>query len=333
MMRAAVLREFGRPLEAADLPVPEPAKDEALVRVRATGICGTDLKITAGSFVSTPLPIIPGHEVAGELAHDVDTLRRGQRVACYIYDPCEECRWCRAGQPTLCPNSRRIGFERNGGLAEFIKVPLRNLLPFGDAVEFELAAVSMDAVMSPWHALMARAGLQPGETVVVVGAGGLGLSGIQIARSLGARAAAIDPIGAHLDLAREAGAELAVAPGELERVRHWAGGGADVGLEASGVAAGFEVAAAALRSGGRLVCCGYTPGVEYGLDSGRLVLEEITILGSRAGTREDARAALRAVEAGKVKPHIMLRLPLSDANQGLELLRAREVLGRVVVTP
>jgi propanol-preferring alcohol dehydrogenase len=332
-VRAAVLRQFGRPLELAELPVPQPAEDEALVKVAATGICGTDLKIIAGSFADTPLPIVPGHEVAGELAQDVDGLSQGQRVACYIYDPCGECRWCQAGQPTLCPSSRRIGFERDGGLAEFIKVPRRNLLPFAEELAFELAAVAMDAVMSPWHALVGRAALRAGETMVIAGAGGLGLSGIQIARSFGARVAAIDPIAAHRQLALEVGAEVAVEPGELEPVREWADGGADVGFEASGARAGFDAVAACLRPGARLVCCGYKPGVEYGVDSGRLVLEEITILGSRAGSRDDARAALAVIETGEVRPHVMEVLPLSEANRALELVRSGEVLGRVVVTP
>jgi propanol-preferring alcohol dehydrogenase len=332
-MRAAVLREFGRPLEVADVSIPDPAGDEALVRVVATGICGTDLKIISGSFAGTPLPIVPGHEVAGELVEDAGGLRAGQRVACYIYDPCGECRWCTAGQPTLCPTSRRIGFERDGGFAEYINVPRSNLLPFGDQLAFELAAVCMDAVMSPWHALVVRAALQPGETIVVAGAGGLGLSGIQIARSLGARVAAIDPIDTHRELALGDGAALAVEPADIERVREWSGGGADLGLEASGTRAGFEAAAACLRPGGRLVCCGYRPGVEYGLDSGRLVLEEITVLGSRAGSRDDARAALGALEDGRVKPYIMEQLDLSDANRALDLLREGKVLGRVVIRP
>ncbi len=330
-MKAAVLRQFGKPLELSVVADPVPRHDEALVRVVATGICGTDLKITGGAFQTTPLPIIPGHEVAGVLASDTDDLRKGQRVACYLYDPCGECRWCVAGEFTLCPRSRRIGFERDGGLAEFIAVPRRNLLPFSSAVPFEAAAVCMDAVTAPWRALITRAAVRSGETVVVAGAGGLGLSGIQIARAAGARAAAIDPVGSHRDLALQQGAEVAADPANLGPVHEWAPDGADVGFEASGTREGFDSLVACLRPGGRLVCCGYRPGADYGLDSSRLVLGEITVMGSRAGTREDARAALIAIEEGVIAPQIMQRLKLQDANVGLDLLRAGEVLGRVVV--
>lgn len=330
-MKAAVLRQFGRPLEISDVPMPQPAADEALVRVVATGICGTDLKITGGDFSATLLPIIPGHEVAGELVYGADGMRASQRVACYIYDPCGECQWCLAGEFTLCPNSKRIGFERDGGLAEFIRVPRRNLLPFSEKIAFEAAAVCMDAVTSPWRALITRAHLQPGETILVAGAGGLGLSATQIACSIGARAAAIDPVASHRELATAEGAEAVADPGDLAPIRAWAPNGVDVGFEASGRREGFDALVACVRPGGRLVSCGYRPGVEYGLDSSRLVLDEITVMGSRAGTRDDARAALKAIEGGVIKPQIMERLKLEDANRGLELLRSGKVLGRVVV--
>ncbi len=330
-MRAAVLVQFGRPLEICDVPRPAPGEDEVLVKVRATGICGTDLKVTSGAFGSTPLPLIIGHEVAGEMVTDAGALLRGQRVACYLYDPCGKCRWCQAGDFTLCPKSRRIGFERDGGLAEFISMRRGNLIPFSDEVPFEAAAVCMDAVTSPWRALMTRAQLQPGETLLVAGAGGLGLSGIQIARAVGARVAAIDPAPLHRSLALSAGAELSVPEAELNLIRSWAQDGVDVGFEASGTRAGFNSLVSCLRPGGRLVCCGYKPGQEYGLDSSSLVLKEVTILGSRAGTKHDAQEALRMVGAGTVKPHIMERLKLQDANRALDLLRAGNVLGRVVV--
>lgn len=333
MMKAAVLESFSQPLVITEVPEPEPADDEVVVEVRAVGLCGTDLKIVSGALGNTPLPLIPGHEVAGVVMADAGPFERGQRVACYIYNPCGSCRWCHAGQETLCPFSRRIGFERDGGLARYICMKQRNVLPFGNELSFDAAAVCMDAVTSPWRALVVRAALQAGELLVIAGAGGLGLNGLQIARSLGARVAVIDPVESHRAAALELGAELAVDPAEGGQIRDWAEGGADVGLETSGVRAGFDGAAACLRDGGRIVCCGYKPGLEYGLDSSHLVLREISVLGSRAGTRDDTRAALEAVERGAVRPLVTEYMPLDAINDALQRLRSQEVLGRIVIQP
>jgi propanol-preferring alcohol dehydrogenase len=124
-----------------------------------------------------------------------------------------------------------------------------------------------------------------------------------------------------------------LAPDAAERIWEWAKDGADVAIEASGKRAGFAGAVASLRRGGRVVCVGYYPEIEYGLDSSKLVLEEITVLGSRAGTRADARAALTAVEIGAVRPLVEDTLPLDDVNVALDRLRAGNVAGRLVVCP
>jgi len=333
-MRAAVLESFGAPLVVRDVPEPTAAEGEALVRVRATGVCATDLKLAAGALGRDDvLPIVPGHEVAGELVEDADGLRSGQRVACHIYDSCERCAWCRAGRPTLCPDRVRIGLERNGGLAEYVAVPVKALLPFSSDLSFEAAAVSMDAVASPWSALHGHAAVRSGETVVVVGAGGLGLNAVQIARAAGAEVAILDPVPERRRVALGAGAGLAVAPEEAGEVRSWSDGGADVAFEASGRRAGFDAGIACLRRGGRMVVCGYEPGVEYGVESSRLVLEEIAIMGSVSASYERARAALESVERGDLVPTILDRLPLEEVNTALERLAGGDVLGRLVIEP
>lgn len=328
-----MLTAYGAPLEVTDVPVPEPVPGDALVRVRAAGICATDLKILAGDFDHVRLPLVPGHEVAGELVEPAAGLQAGTRVACALYDSCGTCLLCVEGRPTLCPNAKRIGIERDGGLAEYVAVPNECLLPFHDSTPFAAAAVAMDAVTTPWRALRGRAGLTAAETVAVVGAGGLGLNAIQVAVDADARVAAIEPHPARRTLARELGADLAVSREELATVRSWAGNGVDVALDSSGVPDGFRTGASVLRPGGRLVCCGYRPGVEYAIDSAELVLGEITVLGSRAGGREDARAALAAVDAGRVRPPVMEELPLTGVNEALEQLRGGGAVGRLVITP
>jgi propanol-preferring alcohol dehydrogenase len=335
-MRAAVLHAFGRPLRIEERPDPEPGSGEVIVEVKAIGLCATDLKITSGAFADTPLPIVPGHEIAGVVAATgtgVEALELGRRVACHVYDACGACPRCRAGQETLCPNSKRIGVDLDGGLARYVRMKARNVFPFPNSVPFESAAIAMDAVLSTWRALQVRAGLKEGERLVIAGAGGLGLNAIQVARALGATVAVLDPAADHRRAAEAAGAELAVGPDEWQQVLEWSHGGADVGLEASGRREGFDAALSSLRPGARLVCNGYWPGVEYGLDSKALVLNEITLLGSRNGSRADARAALDAVGRGLVKPLVMEHVSLDEVNSGLELLRTGAVLGRIVVHP
>jgi propanol-preferring alcohol dehydrogenase len=334
MMRAAVIHDFGRPLVVEDVPVPEPADDHVLVRVRAAGICATDLKLAAGTTAPPPpLPHIPGHEVAGEVARATDDLTVGQRVACHILHACGACAACRRGYPVFCPSASRLGLDRNGGMAEYVAIPRSTVLALPDSVSYEHAAVTMDSVLTPWTALHQTGRLQAGETVVVAGVGGLGINAVQLAVAVGARVAAVDVDEDRLAAARAAGAELAVRPAEADRLRAWSGDGADMAVELSGRREGFDVAAAAVHPGGRVICCGYAPGVEYGMDSARLVLDNIRILGSRNATPAGARAALDAVASGAVIPRIADVMPLDQINVALERLAAGHAAGRLVVVP
>jgi 2-desacetyl-2-hydroxyethyl bacteriochlorophyllide A dehydrogenase len=328
-MRAAVLERFGEPLAVREVADPAPGPGEVLVRVRAVGLCGTDLKLRAGELPGVTLPLIPGHEVAGEIVAGAAGLETGQRVAAYHYEPCGRCRWCRAGQDTLCPTAGRVGRNRDGGLAELIVLRAENALP--TTAEFAAAAVAMDAVTTCWRALRKRAALRAGETVLIVGAGGVGLHAVQVAVGLGARIAAVDPSPAARQRALELGAELVLEPAEAESALEWSGGGVDVALEASGRTEAIEPILSCVAPGGRIVCCGYSPAGIHEIASQRLVLDELSLLGSRAGSREDAREALAAVEAGAIEPVIAERLALEDVNRALDAIAAGSVVGRLAV--
>lgn len=331
-MRAAVLRQFGSPLEVTQIDDPVPGPGEVLVRVRAVGLCGTDLKVVDGTLPGLALPLVPGHEIAGEVIGGGDAAMSGTAVACYLYEPCGECRACRSGANALCPYAARVGRSRDGGLAELVVMRQENVLPYHD-LEPALAAVAMDAVATSWRALRVRAQLVPGERLAISGAGGLGANAIQIALEVGASVAVVDPDDTARARALALGAALAVHPHEAARILEWSAGGVDAGLEASGHVSGFESLLSCIRPGGRIVCCGYSPGTLYELDSMRLVLAEISVVGSRASSREDARAALAAVEQGRITPTIDRTLPLVQVNEGLALLRRGGLAGRVVIVP
>lgn len=333
-MKAAVLREYGVLPSVEDFPVPEPGPGEALLRVEKVGLCATDLKLINGALPPTGLPRIPGHEIAGTVMRCDDQPEMvGKRVACNLYETCGKCRACRSGFESLCKYGKRAGVERDGGLAEWVAVSNQVLLEIGDSTPFELAAVAMDAVASPWAGLHAKGGIKADEYVVVVGCGGLGSNAVQIAKAAGAKVAVIDPVEGHRRLGLELGAELAVAPEQAGELLDWSSGGAHLGLETSGKRAGFDLAVETIAPGGRIICNGYQPKMDYGLDSTKLVLEEISVIGSRAANKAVSADALAAVERGDVKPRIMDIMPLSKAREALQMLSDGKVEGRLVIDP
>jgi 2-desacetyl-2-hydroxyethyl bacteriochlorophyllide A dehydrogenase len=340
-VKAMVLREFRAPLRAEERDLGTPGPDEALVRVRACGVCGTDVKIWEGAIPAPiiTLPHVPGHEVAGEVVEvgsAVADLAAGDRVIVYLYISCGDCAACRSSRENLCPRLRRVGFEEPGGFAEYLLVPARQLVPISPGIAFEQAAVVTDAVLVPYHALRRQAAAGVGDTVLVMGIGGLGIHAVQVARAAGCRVIAADIDAARLELARELGAEeaLLVAEGEghLERVRELTEGwGVDVVLENVGSAASVVWSLPALRKGGRMVIVGYVPGSPFAVDSMAMHYHEWELVGSRLGTKQDFVEALSLVERGLVRPWVTATFALDEVNEALARLSRGEVLGRAAL--
>lgn len=334
-MRAAVLEKFGEPLILTNVSDPQPGAGEVRVRVRAIGMCGTDLKVISGAFPIS-LPLIPGHEVAGDIVAvggGVSDRRVGERVACYYYSTCEICFFCRKGQENLCLRVRRLGFERNGGLAQEMTLPANCALPLPEEVTYEQAAIAMDAVTTPWRALRKRFRVDPGEHVAIIGAGGLGLHAGQIARLEGAQVAGIEPSQERRDRAIHVGFDMAVAPPEADRVREWADGYVDLCVEVSGTQEGLDLAVALVRPGGRVGVIGYREGVQLRMPSRQLVLGETVIVGSRGGSLNDAAEVLGVIAEGKLKAEIAGTLALDEVNLAFERLVRGDFVGRLVVVP
>jgi len=263
-MKAIRLAAVGKPLEMQEVPPPLVGEVDVLLRVKASGICHSDLHYRSGVSPAGPLPITLGHEVAGvveEIGSQVRSFRVGDRVCVHYLATCGTCSYCRGGNEQFCPAGRMIGKPRDGGYAEYLAMPARSLVPLPEEVPFEHGAVLMCSTATSFHALR-KARLRPGETVAVFGAGGVGLSAIQLARALGAPSIyAVDINGRKLDLAEKYGAipVNAASSDPIAEIRRLTKGrGVDVALELVGLPQTAREALLSLAIFGRAVMVGLT---------------------------------------------------------------------------
>ncbi len=341
-MRAMVVGRYGEQLQMADLPMPSPGPRQVLVRIIACGVCRSDLKVVAGamSFSATlPLPHVPGHEISGEIVALGSGARGriGDRVIVYHYWACRTCAHCQAGEENLCTNLQGwAGFSSPGGFQEYLAVPDDCVLPLPANIPPEHGGPLTCALGTAYHAVVSRGALRAGETAVVLGAGGVGLQAVQIARASGASVFAVDVQSHRLRAAREAGAEDAFPAGETATARvheATAGRGADLVIDTVGHHGSLLASAALVRTGGRIVVVGYTtqPDEYPTLPTERLVLGQLAVLGTRYATRLELRQALSLVARGLVHPVISGVVPLERANEALAMVREDRATGRVVV--
>jgi propanol-preferring alcohol dehydrogenase len=259
-MKALRLVAAATPLLEVELPDPEPGPGEVVVRVGAAGICRSDTHYRSGDPKLPPLPRVLGHEIAGTIAFvgSEASLAVGDRVALHYQVACGACDACGRGNDRFCPFGEMVGNHRDGGYAEYVVVPERNAVAVPAGIDLAHAAVMMCSSVTALHALR-KARLGPGERVAVYGVGGLGMSAIQLARSLGASAVyAIDIDAARLELAAEFGATPIDASGEDPVVALQATGGVDVAVEMVGLATTTLQAVRSLRPQGRAAAAGLT---------------------------------------------------------------------------
>ncbi|HWG56368.1 MAG TPA: alcohol dehydrogenase catalytic domain-containing protein [Gaiellaceae bacterium] len=361
--RAAVLFEPGRPIEVRELEVEEPRPDEVVVRMRAVGVCGTDLHSYVGEW-ERPTPIVLGHEGAGvveEVGDAVEGLARGDRVVLSWAPACGDCGACRRGRPAACaPLSGAIGRgtlldgrtglaldgatvyrgTATGALAERVVVAGAAALPLGDDLPFEQAALLGCAALTGVGAVLNAARLEPEATVLVVGAGGVGQFVIQGARIAGAAAiVAVDPVEARRGQALRLGATHACAPEDLrETVRALDPDGMDVAFDAVGAPETTALCLRWTRGGGRTVLVGLPAGgARLSLDPLDFTNREKTLTGTIYGSEDPAVALPRLLElvrdgglelASLVGPSYAL--DATDEAFGASLAGAA---GRVLVTP
>jgi propanol-preferring alcohol dehydrogenase len=338
-MRAARYHGPGDSLRLEDVPVPQPSAGEALVRVRAAGVCHTELHFLSGVLNLGVAPLTLGHEMAGEVAQvgpGVTSTQPGDRVIVYYYVGCGACHWCRTGQENLCDALvAEYGFVSDGGLAEYVKVPARNLVKLPANLPFEEAATLGCSATTAIHAArLAR--LAPGDVALVYGFGGVGAALVQYCDLAGARVIAVGRSPAKLQLARDLGAEAAIDAAREDvsaRVRDLTEGqGADVVFELVGTAESMPKAVASLRKRGRLVFIGYSEDL-LTVSPIQLVVLEAQVLGSVGNTLDELTRAVDLAAAGAIRATIDRVVPLEDVNRVLDDLRQGKVVGRAVVRP
>jgi D-arabinose 1-dehydrogenase-like Zn-dependent alcohol dehydrogenase len=325
----------GKPLVVHEVPVPEPAGEEVLVRVATVGLCGSDVHIAVEGVTPTPyLPITLGHEIAGTVAAlgiAVGDWDVAQRVCVFPLTFDGTCAACLAGHSEICLRRRAIGIHRDGGLAEYVAVPARNLCAVPDGVPFDQASICTDAVITPFHALTDVARLIPGESVAVIGVGGLGLHAVQIARLAGASPViAVDTRTAQLERAAQAGADVVVgassATSVVDAVLAATGGvGVDVAAEFIGTQATIAQAVECLRTGGRAVIVGLGPDPIMVLPPTAFVRKQLQLLGSYGGTLATLQRVLQLVAGGRLdlSHSITHTFPLEEANEALRTLHEK----------
>lgn len=334
-MLAVVKEGPGPGFALKDVPVPDPPHGWVRVRVRAAGICGSDLPVFDG-VRPVRLPVIPGHEVAGEvdMAGDGGSgYQPGDRVAVDLVVACGTCAACGAGQPELCQRLIELGFDADGGFAEYVVAPARNLHRIPPGLSFD-EATAADPLASAFHGLVA-AGITRDDTVAVFGVGAIGLYAVQVARLSGPRRViALGRREEALALAREVGADdtVRLGPGNpAEPVRELTGGGASVVVEATGAVGLLTHAFEAAATGGRVVLLGVYHGAAP-VAPGLIVRKELRVLGRLCYTWGEYEYCLGLLAGGVIRPLISHRLPLSEMSRALDLINQRRAI-KVVVHP
>ncbi len=290
-----------------------------------------------------PLPHISGSDAAGtvvQVGAAVRGIKVGDEVLVHPWISCRTCEECTSGREYFCRQGRIWGFQTgplDGSYAELAKVPYFNLIPKPPALDFVQAASIPLVLLTVWHQLVTRAGIQPGESVLIWGAGsGIGVMAVQVAKLFGARVIATGGSKEKLTQACDLGADMVVnhyADDVIKAVKDFTNKkGVDVVFEHTG-AATWERSIQALGWGGRLVVCGNTTGFEAKTDLRFLFNKQLNLLGSHQGTKSELIHALKFVENKRIKPIVWQTFPLAEAGKAQEMMYSGSQFGKIVLVP
>jgi alcohol dehydrogenase/propanol-preferring alcohol dehydrogenase len=340
---------FGKPLSRVLRDTPQPVGAEVVLRVGSCGLCHSDIHLHEGFFdlgqgnkldLSRGIapPRVLGHEIAGTVVAvgpDAHGVALGDRRVVFPWIGCTKCGPCQDGHEELCAAACALGINRDGGFADHVLVPHPRYLFAFDPLPEDQACTYACSGLTAWGALKKCAPLRPGDTLLIIGAGGVGLSGVRMA----AAALGVKPVVAEIDrskwdLALEAGAADCLDPGDSSATRAFmkATGGVAAAIDFVGAAATFSYGLQALRKGGKLVCVGLFGGVTPVMPA-TLPLRAVSITGSYVGSLAEMGEVMALARQGGLPALPVNTRPLADVNQALQALRSGHIRGRTVLQP
>ncbi|QPH54125.1 alcohol dehydrogenase AdhP [Pontivivens ytuae] len=335
VMKAAVVPRLGAPLELREVPVPEVGPGEVLVRVRASGVCHTDLHAADGDWPVKPEPpFIPGHEGVGEVAAlgaGVTHLKEGDRVGVpWLHTACGRCAHCSGGWETLCESQQNTGYSVDGGYAEFVRADANFVGQIPAGLDFGPASPVLCAGVTVYKGLK-ETEVRPGQWVAISGIGGLGHMAVQYAKAMGMQVIAVDVAPDKLKLAQKLGADEVINAAEVDPVAEVEKqiGGVHGALVTAVSTAAFAQAVGMLRRHGTMSLVGLPPG-SFPLPIFEVVLKRLTIRGSIVGTRLDLTEALSFAADGRVNTTFTWD-KLENINAVFDRMRQGTIDGRVVL--
>ncbi len=336
-MRAAVSKEFGKPLVVEEVPVPTAGAGEVLVKIEACGVCHTDLHAVEGDWPVKPKgDLIPGHEGVGRVVQvgaGVSHLQEGDLVGIpWLYSACGHCEYCHQGWETLCESQENGGYSVNGGFAEYA-VGAADYVGVLDPQLSHDQIVNISPILCGGVTVykgLKMTEARPGEWVTISGIGGLGHIAVQYAKAMGLRVAAVDVADEKLELAQRYGAEIvanARTEDAVEKIRNATEGGTHGVLVTAVSPSAFAQAVKLVRRGGTVSMNGLPPG-EFPVEIFGMILNGITLRGSIVGTRADLQEAIAFAQNGAVKAHVAPE-PLENINDIFDRMRRGAIDGRI----
>jgi len=335
VVRAARFYEIGKSLKLEDVDIPEVGDNDVLLKIKAAGMCHSDIHIIDGVIASMP-PVTLGHEIAGEVAEigtNVKNFTRGEKAVVHFLSPCGTCNCCLAGNGMICENlfvRPGYGFSADGGYAEYCKVDAERLVHLPD-IPLDFAATLGCAGITAYHAINNKNKLDLMDDVAIYGVGGVGMYALQLAKLRGARVIAIGRNEEKLKMAESLGADYVINAStnkikdEIKKITN--GRGVDVMIDFVVSDESIKHSSSSLTNGGKMILVGVS-NKPISINPQVFVLKEFSLTGSLVGNKNELIDLVKLAKSGKLKSIVTKEFALDDINNALELLRNGKIVGR-----